>query len=91
MAARNCCADSSATSMSAASITSPCTTTAGSGDAVFADGSLFKAGYGGQGLLVSPRHHLVVAFVSSWPAMDRQDYNRFQWIARQLIHAGAFR
>ena len=60
-------------------------------DAVFADGSLFKAGYGGQGLLVSPRHHLVVAFVSSWPAMDRQDYNRFQWIARQLIHAGAFR
>ncbi|MGH8447227.1 MAG: serine hydrolase domain-containing protein, partial [Solimonas sp.] len=59
-------------------------------DAVFADGTLFKAGYGGQGLLVSPAHDLVVAFVSSWPAMDRQDYNRFQGIARQLIRAGLF-
>lgn len=60
-------------------------------DAVFADGTLFKAGYGGQGLLVAPREQVVVAFVGSWPAMDRQEYSRFQWIARQLIRRGVFR
>ncbi|WP_028006578.1 serine hydrolase domain-containing protein [Solimonas flava] len=59
-------------------------------DAVFADGTLWKSGYAGQGLLVSPAHDLVIAFFSSWPAMDRQDYNRFQGVARQLIRAGVF-
>lgn len=59
-------------------------------DAVFADGTLFKSGFAGQGLLISPAHDLVVAFYGSWPAMDRQQYNRFQWLARQLIQRGYF-
>ncbi|MGH8446859.1 MAG: serine hydrolase domain-containing protein [Solimonas sp.] len=59
-------------------------------DAVFADGMLWKSGYGGQGLLVSPRHDLVVAFFGSWPRTGSNDYNRFQWIARQLVDRGFF-
>lgn len=59
-------------------------------DAVFPDGTLFKSGYGGQGLLISPRHDLVVAFFGSWPQTGRVEYNRFQWIARQLMNRGIF-
>ncbi|NKF23575.1 serine hydrolase domain-containing protein [Solimonas marina] len=59
-------------------------------DAVFADGTLWKSGYAGQGLLVAPAYDLVIAFVGSWPSMQQQNYNRFQWIARQLMHDGLF-
>ncbi|NKF23574.1 serine hydrolase domain-containing protein [Solimonas marina] len=59
-------------------------------DAVFGDGTMWKSGFGGQGLMVSPQHDLVVAFFGSWPATGRPDYNRFQWLARQLVERGYF-
>ncbi|WP_028006577.1 serine hydrolase domain-containing protein [Solimonas flava] len=59
-------------------------------DAVFPDGTLWKSGFGGQGLMVSPKRDLVVAFFGSWPATGRPEYNRFQWLARQLVERGYF-
>jgi CubicO group peptidase (beta-lactamase class C family) len=51
-------------------------------DFVMEDGDLFKGGYGGQGLYVSPSRDMVVAFVGT-PAPDKQE-NQMTFIARQL-------
>jgi CubicO group peptidase (beta-lactamase class C family) len=47
-----------------------------------ADGDLFKGGFGGQGLYVSPGRDLIIAFVGT-PCADGS-VNRLRWYCRQL-------
>jgi CubicO group peptidase (beta-lactamase class C family) len=52
---------------------------------VMEDGDLFKSGFGGQGLYVSPARHLVIAFAGT----PRQDgsVNQLRWFSRRLAMA----
>jgi CubicO group peptidase (beta-lactamase class C family) len=50
-----------------------------------ADGDLFKGGFGGQGLYVSPARDLVIAFTGT-PRLDRS-VNLLRWYARRLAVA----
>lgn len=54
---------------------------------VWADGDMFKGGFGGQGLFVSPRRDLVIAFLGT-PARDGTT-NRLRGVARSLAEAVA--
>lgn len=45
-------------------------------DAVFSDGDIFKAGFMGQGLYVSPGKDVVIAWFSTAPKTDLTDYVR---------------
>ncbi|MGD0063668.1 MAG: serine hydrolase domain-containing protein [Streptosporangiaceae bacterium] len=49
------------------------------------DGDLFKGGFGGQGLYVSPDRDVVIAFAGT----PRQDgsVNQLRWLSRRLAHA----
>ncbi len=49
---------------------------------VWDDGDMFKGGFGGQGLYVSPARDLVIAFFGT-PAADGST-NRLRWICRRL-------
>jgi prepilin-type processing-associated H-X9-DG protein len=55
---------------------------------VMADGDFYKEGYGGQGLYISPRQDLVVAFFGS--PDDSGKSNEMRDIARQLARSGLF-
>jgi hypothetical protein len=50
-------------------------------DVVTPDGDLFKAGVGGQGLYVSPKHDAVVCFFSTGTS---EDENNGAWLARTV-------
>ena len=47
-----------------------------------ADGDLFKGGFGGQGLYVSPARDLVIAFTGT-PSQDGS-VNLLRWYSRRL-------
>jgi hypothetical protein len=49
------------------------------------DGDLFKGGFGGQGLYISPDRDVVIAFTGT----PRQDgsVNQLRWLSRRLAHA----
>jgi hypothetical protein len=47
-----------------------------------ADGDLFKGGFGGQGLYVSPARDLVIAFAGT-PQQDGS-VNQLRWYSRRL-------
>ena len=51
-------------------------------DFVTDEGDLFKGGFGGQGLYVSPGRDLVVAFAGT-PAEDGS-VNQLRWFSRSL-------
>lgn len=51
-------------------------------DFVMADGDFFKGGYGGQGLYISPRRDMVIAFFGTPDAEGTE--NQMTWVARQL-------
>lgn len=55
---------------------------------VTADGDFYKEGYGGQGLYISPRQDLVIAFFGS--PDDSGMSNEMRHIARQLAKSGLF-
>lgn len=55
-------------------------------DFVTEDGDFYKGGYGGQGLYISPRRDLVVAFAGT-PTHDGEN-NEMVWAARQLAKSG---
>jgi hypothetical protein len=52
------------------------------------DGDFYKGGYGGQGLYISPRRDLVIAFAGAFdtggPASEMAS------VARQLARSGLF-
>jgi CubicO group peptidase (beta-lactamase class C family) len=54
-------------------------------DFAMADGDLFKGGFGGQGLYVSPARDLVIAFAGT-PLPDGSD-NLLRWFSRRLAVA----
>lgn len=58
-------------------------------DQVMRDGDFFKAGFGGQGLYVSPSRDLVVAFFGSFDK-EPADQNQLDDVARQLAKSGLF-
>ena len=49
------------------------------------DGDLFKSGFGGQGLYVSPTRDLVIAFAGT-PRLDGS-VNQLGWFSRRLALA----
>jgi CubicO group peptidase (beta-lactamase class C family) len=57
-------------------------------DFVTEEGDFSKAGWGGQGLYVSPRRDLVIAYYGT----PREDdvWNEMIWISRQLATSGLF-
>jgi CubicO group peptidase (beta-lactamase class C family) len=56
-------------------------------DYVLPDGDLFKSGYGGQGLYVSPSRQLVAAFFGT-PFDEQMQEHELEWIIRQVVKAG---
>jgi CubicO group peptidase (beta-lactamase class C family) len=54
-------------------------------DFAMADGDLFKGGFGGQGLYLSPARDLVIAFAGT-PEADGSD-NLLRWFSRRLAVA----
>lgn len=57
-------------------------------DIVMEDGDFFKAGYGGQGLYISPGRDLVMAFFGTLD--EQQVTNQMHLVCRQLAKAGLF-
>lgn len=57
-------------------------------DFVMADGDFFKSGYGGQGLYVSTKHDLVIAFFGTFD--KNREGHEMTDIARQLAKSGLF-
>lgn len=57
-------------------------------DVVMADGDLYKGGYGGQGLYVSPARDLVIAFFGTLDADGNS--NELREVSRQLATSGLF-
>jgi len=57
-------------------------------DFVMQDGDFFKGGYGGQGLYISPRLDLVIAYFGSFEM--RGPSNQLRDISRQLAKSGLF-
>jgi CubicO group peptidase (beta-lactamase class C family) len=58
-------------------------------DFVMPDGDFYKNGYGGQGLYVSPRLDLVVAFFGT-PFDGSMQAHELPWITRQMVNGGIF-
>jgi len=56
--------------------------------AVFEDGDLYKGAHGGQGLYISPRNDLVIAFYGT--ANTDFERNQLELISRQLVKSGLF-
>ena len=52
------------------------------------DGDFFKAGFGGQGLYISPSRDLVIAFFGSFDEIDKD--HEMTRISRQLAKSGLF-
>lgn len=55
---------------------------------VMKDGDFFKAGYAGQGLYISPKRDLVIAYFGTFE--ENQEINQLPRIARQLAKSGLF-
>ncbi len=58
-------------------------------DYVMEDGDFFKGGYGGQGLCLSPKRDLVIAYFGT-PFDENLQTHELEWITRQMIRAGLF-
>jgi CubicO group peptidase (beta-lactamase class C family) len=56
-------------------------------DYVLEDGDFFKGGYGGQGLYISPRRDLVIAYFGT-PLDANMQTHELEWITRQIVKAG---
>ena len=56
-------------------------------DYVMPDGDFFKGGYGGQGLYISPRLDLVIAYFGT-PFDQAMQTHELQWTTRQMVQAG---
>jgi CubicO group peptidase (beta-lactamase class C family) len=57
-------------------------------DRVMEDGDFFKDGFGGQGLYISPKRDLVIAYFGSQDETGK--INELEHIVRQLVLAGLF-
>lgn len=58
-------------------------------DFVMPDGDFFKAGFGGQGLYISPSRDLVIGYFGT-PFDESLKENELVWIARQFVHSSLF-
>ncbi len=58
-------------------------------EVVMPDGDLYKAGYGGSGIYISPKKDIVVAFFGSFG--KNQELNKMPRVARQLVKSGLFK
>ena len=52
-------------------------------------GAYLEGGYGGQGLYISPRRELVIAYFGT-PLDANMQTHELEWITRQLVKSGLF-
>ncbi len=58
-------------------------------DFVMPDGDFFKAGFGGQGLYISPARDLVIGYFGT-SFDEKLEENELVWIARQFVNSNLF-